>query len=749
MAGQHGHKGAGPKKSKGGPEKKYVKIPKLKKAPENPFDKFANSKKKHEVINRRVKGEDRNVGKARKNSIEARKNRLQQDYLSTKKTNSFADRRFGESDADLSLEDKMFLRFQKERVKKAKNVSIFNLDGGEDTLTHKGEILGKSNVDDNDWHSDDEDGHGGLDKEVVNSLHFGGFEATKGKGANVYGPGHDEADKAPKNRLDALQEIVMKSKLYKLQKKEVKEEQENNREKLDKDYDELLKESLLDFNKKNKKYDKEDKNEEKEIIDEYDVALNAMLYDVKTKPTDRTKSDEEKAIAAREQLEELESARLRRMNMTSDVDNKDIDAALNGGEGDKKKRKRITDDEVDNTFGSGYVKDEDEEDEDDEEEEDDEEDDDDDEEGDEDDNEENDDEDGDDDEDDDGDEEEEEEEDDWEVEGDETVPTSKDEIESKDIKIKKNKKVVNDENEETEEEPETKPKKGKKGVQSLEIIKKPEVETVVTDRGRNNADKAIKKLAKEGVNDEMPHKITCPSSVEEFDQLTSTYVKSAADLRELITRILAWNSVHLPGHEGSENKGRMHNFLDVLLKLFVRVGDSLSVEGCEEAEIQGQLDFLCITIFNLGQVVKDACPLLWGRTLKLMQNQLQKRLRDFVQGTRESCWPSLGQLLLLRLLGHVFAVTDMKHAIVGPASLYLCQCLSQCPVKSYKDVASGLMVSSILIEYNNETKRVLPECLEFLRSVICLYCDEEILQKTTSSSASIFKKRIIHTTKNI
>jgi hypothetical protein len=63
--------------------------------------------------------------------------------------------------------------------------------------------------------------------------------------------------------------------------------QENNREKLDKDYDELLKESLLDFNKKNKKYDKEDKKEEKEIIDEYDIALNAMLYDVKTKPTDR------------------------------------------------------------------------------------------------------------------------------------------------------------------------------------------------------------------------------------------------------------------------------------------------------------------------------------------------------------------------------------------------------------------------------------------------------------------------------
>ena len=93
MGSQHGHKKAGPKKShKSGPESKYVKMPKLKKAPENPFDKFANSKKKHEVINRRVKGEDRNVGKARKNAIESRKNRLQQDYQSTKKTNSFADK---------------------------------------------------------------------------------------------------------------------------------------------------------------------------------------------------------------------------------------------------------------------------------------------------------------------------------------------------------------------------------------------------------------------------------------------------------------------------------------------------------------------------------------------------------------------------------------------------------------------------------------------------------------------------------
>jgi hypothetical protein len=58
----------------------------------NPFDKFSNSKKKHEVINRRVKGEDRNVGRARDKAIDQRKKRLLADYQASKKNNVFADR---------------------------------------------------------------------------------------------------------------------------------------------------------------------------------------------------------------------------------------------------------------------------------------------------------------------------------------------------------------------------------------------------------------------------------------------------------------------------------------------------------------------------------------------------------------------------------------------------------------------------------------------------------------------------------
>lgn len=43
----------------------FSKVRQQQKLSENPFDRFANARKKHEVVNRRVKGEDRNVGRAR------------------------------------------------------------------------------------------------------------------------------------------------------------------------------------------------------------------------------------------------------------------------------------------------------------------------------------------------------------------------------------------------------------------------------------------------------------------------------------------------------------------------------------------------------------------------------------------------------------------------------------------------------------------------------------------------------------
>jgi nucleolar protein 14 len=91
------------------------------------------------------------------------------------------DRRFGENDPSLSIEERMLERFTRERQRTSKN-SLFNLE--DDTeLTHYGQSL--ANLDDFDTiplntdseETDDENPRKGqVDAKTVRSQHFGGFD---------------------------------------------------------------------------------------------------------------------------------------------------------------------------------------------------------------------------------------------------------------------------------------------------------------------------------------------------------------------------------------------------------------------------------------------------------------------------------------------------------------------------------------------------------------------------------------------
>ena len=525
------------------------------------------------------------------------------DYQSNKKSNVVLDKRFGESDPTMSLEEKMFMRFQKERVKNVRNSSAFNLEsGGGDTevLTHRGQVLGNSNLEDNDWVSSDDDEAGGkLNKEVVNSLHFGGGLQQKQR-SNP----HEDMEQLPgKERLDALQEIVMKSKLHKMQKKEAKEEQEDEREKLDKAYKELFSSSLLDF-KPSEKYSRSDRSNNTNVtasaesMDDYDMALKEMSYEAKLPASERTKTIEEIALEEQKRIEELEEARIKRMKapLKSTKQHEDEDEIL---EGKSQKRKHRTDDEiVDDSFPvyenktkklnakeerkaaanevndeayKEYIMQDEEYSESEEEVEDDEEED----SGDEGSDQEEEDEDSD-----------KEESDQEEGSGDEGSDQDEEEVPSGDEGDEWEEAVMSDNSdEEQEEEEEVKVKASSSKVVSTTSTKKTTTTTTKKTTGSSKSGDS-----NDEVNLEMPHKIDCPPDLESFDELIEQYVRydttanTNIDMVALIDRILAWNNVNLPGAEGKENRNLMHNFLDVLLKHFMRVGDGLSSGISEEVQ---------------------------------------------------------------------------------------------------------------------------------------------------------------------
>lgn len=130
--------------------------------------------------------------RARQLATERRRKTLLVEYQALKKDNVFRDRRFGEADPTLSLEEKMLLRFQKERQRRARagaggKAGRFNLEEGDDEeyeedeedeeygglrLTHKGKALGADDYRDQDalGSSDEEEedaAGGGLNRQIV------------------------------------------------------------------------------------------------------------------------------------------------------------------------------------------------------------------------------------------------------------------------------------------------------------------------------------------------------------------------------------------------------------------------------------------------------------------------------------------------------------------------------------------------------------------------------------------------------
>jgi nucleolar protein 14 len=248
----------------------------------NPFEQRFTTRK-HKVLNRKVKGSRGNPGESRKTGLQHRE---KSSALANTKAGSFSDKRFGENNTDMSLDDKLMARYVAEKKSRSQQ---FNIDdgGSEDelALTHFGQSL--STMPDEMFNkrpmSDDEEGHGGLDKHTVNAANFGGFMDER-----------DPDRKKSKNEI--MQEIIQKSKFHKDERRRMRDANEELMDDVDAELDDIR--GLLNPGRPAKK----------EFIEktDYDVLVKELGFEKRGKPSDRLKTDQELATEAKEKLERLE-----------------------------------------------------------------------------------------------------------------------------------------------------------------------------------------------------------------------------------------------------------------------------------------------------------------------------------------------------------------------------------------------------------------------------------------------------------
>ncbi|KAE9035710.1 hypothetical protein PR003_g8606 [Phytophthora rubi] len=307
----------------------------------NPFDVRGNaSKQKHEVLGRRVKGAGRNVAAARAEAERKRRKTLGAEFKARNRSNVFKDRRLGEQDPTLSMEDKMMARFQTERKRKMRNAAAFALHDSDSEqeedddalfLTHQG-----SKITDDDYdrlnadgpldEEDDSKESRKMDRDIVDKLHFGG-----GKG-DADAPETQGEDGKRKTHKEVMQEVMMKAKLYKAERQKNKTSQEDATDKLDEGFADLR--GLLEF-RPTRANGKE--LLPKEPMDEFDTLTREFAFEAKAKATERRMSPEEAATKERDRLAALEKKRVARMH-GADEDDSDSE-----GEGKHKGKKKSKD----------------------------------------------------------------------------------------------------------------------------------------------------------------------------------------------------------------------------------------------------------------------------------------------------------------------------------------------------------------------------------------------------------------------
>ena len=257
------------------------------------------------------------------------------------KVGGIKDRRFGEDDPTMTPEEKALERFVKEKQRKGRKGTLFNLEddeGDQMELTHFGQSLSVADG----KHLDDFDDTG-LSESGNDRVDAGGEERARKRrrlsvdGSQSASPSESDSKSAPmkiKTKHEVMKEIIAKSKLHKYERQKAKEDDDDLRAELDQGLSDIY--ALMQSTRvRQQNEDAQDSKpaetsinpdraallngKERSVADkEYDERLRQMAFDARSKPTERTKTEEERAYEKAQMLKELEEKRLARMRGEDD-----------------------------------------------------------------------------------------------------------------------------------------------------------------------------------------------------------------------------------------------------------------------------------------------------------------------------------------------------------------------------------------------------------------------------------------------
>lgn len=101
-----------------------------------------------------------------------------------------------------------------------------------------------------------------------------------------------------------------------------------------------------------------------------------------------------------------------------------------------------------------------------------------------------------------------------------------------------------------------------------------------------------------------------------------------------------------------------------------------------------------------------------------MHKNLNRGLSRGTLNLEAKTWPGLPELSLLRIIGIAWSTSDLNHAVVSPTRVLMGAYLGLARVRSLADIASGLFLCSLFLQFERLSKRLVPEAVNFVTNAV-------------------------------
>ncbi|PHH50116.1 putative nucleolar complex protein 14 [Ceratocystis fimbriata CBS 114723] len=609
----------------------------------NPFDLKHSRGPKFEVTTNKPpasKGVMGRPGVTKAVGEQRRQETLLVEMQRRNKVGGILDRRIGEYDPNMALEDKMLERFVAEKQRSHKKSSLFDLEDEEpvSALTHNGQALTFDDYNDNDDDMSDNGSDISMDerKKIKRQRFLEQLQADRDAAEEA---NEDGQPKVKKSKQEVMKELIAKSKMHKYERQAAKEDDLEVIADIDKETHDVL--NLLLGSKPKRDAVSSEKTVTKvagmdraDFERDFDKKIRLLADDTRSKPAERTKTDEEIAAEQSEKLKKLEEKRLKRMNGEEDSsesetsDDETPTAAPSNVMGD------YDEDNEGEDFGLGAgiktrhtaadlgFDDED----------------------------------------------------DFLIDDDLVASGSDVDIASSDEDDGDD--SSDDQDKDGEEEEEEEEDEFAQGLRlTAQELQNPAFET-----------SGIK--TREGIDESgLPYTFPCPQSLDEL--LTLVTAHPFEKIPTIVQRIRA---LYHPSLDSS-NKDKLSHFVESLVDF---VASCHEFEGVEFAVIE-----------SVSRHIHSMA--------KMFPINVAKQCRKYITELAENrpLAPTMGDLVLLTVIGSMFPTSDHFHQVVTPAMLCMGRYLGQKVPQNVTDYAIGAFFVTLVLQYQQIAKRFVPEVFVF------------------------------------